>query len=110
MAVSSYRKSFAVANTSNTGGKLLVLQTQDSHRTNLRAVRSQVDNGRGAWRQSARGGAWAGGGAAKPEPPAIEAAAARLRLRRAAPSRRGRGLQRQKKGRARGGRRDLTPS
>ena len=45
MAVSSYRKSFAVANTSNTGGKLLVLQTQDSHRTNLRAVRSQVDNG-----------------------------------------------------------------
>lgn len=38
MAVSSYRKSFAFANTSNTGGKLLVLQAQDSHRTNLRAV------------------------------------------------------------------------
>lgn len=38
MAVSSYRKSFAFANTSNTGGKLLVLQAQDSHRNNLRAV------------------------------------------------------------------------
>ena len=38
MAVSSYRKSFAFANTSNTGGKLLVLQAQDSHRTNMRAV------------------------------------------------------------------------
>jgi hypothetical protein len=45
MAVSSYRKSFAFANTSNTGGKLLVLQAQDSHRTNLRAVQAQVDNG-----------------------------------------------------------------
>ena len=45
MAVSSYRRSFSFANTSNTGGKMLVLQAQDSHRNNLRAVRASVDNG-----------------------------------------------------------------
>ena len=68
MAVSSYRKSFAFANTSSVGGKLLVLQVrappslggalrplsrrrppsaqaQDSHRVNLRNVQAQVDNG-----------------------------------------------------------------
>lgn len=45
MAVSSYRKSFAFANTSNMGGKMLVLQAQDSHRSNLRRVRASIDTG-----------------------------------------------------------------